>query len=95
MSEIFRVDSRGNTYWGEIPNECPICHRIAVIKNLQIYRHVNDVMQCLFECPNNSCGSLFLGYYKVYNMAELEFASCSPIKIQIVGGQKYSPVKMN
>lgn len=83
MSELFSVSSRGYNFIGKAPNVCPICHHTVIIKNLQVFRQVENVMQFLFECPNSDCGSLIIGYYKVYDSSDLEYLYSLPAKIKV------------
>ena len=52
------------------PNECPVCHSKIVPEELAWSITGDDKtgsprLECVFKCPNNGCGHLFIGSYRL------------------------------
>ncbi len=78
--------------YDKAPDKCPLCHRHVLPKLISGHIPSQDVkivesIQIVFQCPNDRCNKLFIGYYYNRNISPSDFffrfsAPRSPEKVQ-------------
>ena len=65
------------------PNECPLCHKVAIFNNHQYmnYIDVNEKVEVVWKCPNNECQKIFIAYYSIINDSETQLVYFTPTEI--------------
>lgn len=47
------------------PDRCPYCHRV-ITPNLLFGHRIDNIIEVLMACPNNSCKKGFIGYFSSF-----------------------------
>lgn len=45
------------------PDQCPLCHRSMHAKPIYLVRVPGSRLQCVYKCPSQECGRLFIATY--------------------------------
>ncbi len=68
----------------KLPDECPICHKKITPQYKQAFlsnkKDVRNILQVIFRCPNEECGSIFIGFYLRKNGYRFYFKRLEPYR---------------
>jgi len=65
------------------PDTCPICHHKSIVKPRYFTYTNNRLAQICFQCVNEKCQNLFIGYYKTINFnTNLSLMGIRPVHFQ-------------
>src|SRR5262249_39759992 len=69
QAQNFKGQQLGALLYGDIPDECPVCHtsvdpkRITASHRGEANKHATSRLQVVFQCTKNTCESIFISIY--------------------------------